>query len=125
MVEGGGSAYPYGNRSERITRKRRLVLDEDVRAALCPASSRELEIQRERESATEGGKEKVYTHTDRRVHRTGAATTVAGVDLAADSALFHQRDNKEAEITPHASQKGALRPGGVCAARTHVRIYRA
>lgn len=39
--------------SERITRKRRLVLDEDVRAALCPASSRELENKkRERESST-------------------------------------------------------------------------
>lgn len=39
--------------SERITRKRRLVLDEDVRAALCPASSRELENkERERESST-------------------------------------------------------------------------
>ena len=44
--------------SERITRKRRLVLDEDVRAALCPASSRELENkERERESSTHHAEE--------------------------------------------------------------------
>lgn len=100
-VENGRSAYPYGNRSERITRKRRLVLDEDVRAALCPAPSRELETkEREKEKVYTYGR--VYIERDRNYQRRG-------VDLGADSALFHQRDNKEAEITPHASQKGALR----------------
>lgn len=70
-----GAGIPvWKAQSERITRKRRLVLDEDVRAALCPAPSRELE-NKERERRR---KYAVCTYTERERERPGTATTNVG-----------------------------------------------
>lgn len=55
-------AYPYGERGERITRKRRLVLDEDVRAHHCVLRRRESSRPKREERRRRGGGVRACTY---------------------------------------------------------------